>query len=121
MTTWRPAGTPAAQREPVRVAASLDRVTRFFGAPPAQVLTAVFARWEQLVGPEIAAHAAPKTLRNGALVIVADQPAWATQLRFLATDLLTRIQAEVEASEVTKIEIRTGPPGPMERRRGRVK
>jgi predicted nucleic acid-binding Zn ribbon protein len=76
---------------------------------------AVFARWEELVGPEIAAHASPKSLRNGALVVVADQPAWATQLRFMATDLLARVQAEVEATEVTKIEIRTGSPGPAER------
>ena len=121
MTTWRPASIPASQRDPLPVAVSLDRVSRLFGAPPARVLTSVFARWEELVGREIAAHAAPRSLRDGALVIVADQPAWAAQLRFMATDLLARVQAEVEAAEVTKIEIRTGLPEPQERRSRRAR
>jgi predicted nucleic acid-binding Zn ribbon protein len=103
------------------VATSLDRVARFFGAPPARVLTTVFSRWEQLVGPEIAAHASPKSLRNGTLVVVADQPAWAAQLRFMATDLVRRIQAEVEATEVRRIEIRTGWPGLAEGRLRRAR
>ena len=90
MTTWRPAPRTAEEREPLPVATSLDRVSRALGAAPARVLGAVFSHWEQLVGPEIAAHARPTSLRGGVLVVVVDQPAWAAQLRFMATDLLTR-------------------------------
>ena len=56
------------------------------------VLTEVFARWEEVVGAEVAAHAEPRSLRDGVLVIAVDQPAWATQLRFLGADLLARVR-----------------------------
>jgi predicted nucleic acid-binding Zn ribbon protein len=80
----------------------------------------VFSRWEHLVGPDIAAHARPTALRAGTLIVVVDQPAWAAQLRFMAGDLLARIRAEAEAVEVARIEIRTGLPGPSERRARRA-
>jgi predicted nucleic acid-binding Zn ribbon protein len=111
VTTWRPAEPSAAERDPVPVAVSLDRVTAPLGAPRARLLTALFSRWEQLVGPDIAAHAQPRSLRQGILLVVADQPAWVTQLRFMAGDLLARIQAEADAPEVT--EIRIGVAGPQ--------
>jgi predicted nucleic acid-binding Zn ribbon protein len=116
MTTWRPAGLTADQREPLPVAESLDRVSRALGAAPARVLTAVFSRWEQLVGPEIAAHARPTSLQNGVLIVVADQPAWAAQLRFMASDLLTRVRTEADAPDIARLEVRTGGARMSERR-----
>ena len=65
----------------------------------------MFSRWEQLVGPEIAAHARPRRCAQGTLVVLVDQPAWATQLRFMAADLLARIRAEADAPEITEIRI----------------
>ena len=103
------------------MAASLERVARRLGTSPPRVLTAVFSDWERLVGPEIAAHACPTSLRDGALVVVVDQPAWAAQLRFMTGDLMARIRAEADAPEVVKIEIRTGWPGPPERRPRRAR
>jgi predicted nucleic acid-binding Zn ribbon protein len=114
MTTWRPARPSAAAREPRPVADYLDAVTRSLGAPRAQLLAAVFTRWEGLVGPDIAAHAQPRSLRSGVLVVSADQPAWATQLRYMASDLLARIQAETDSGEITEIQIRVGAPVPAE-------
>ena len=84
VTTWRSAEPGPVECEPRPVADSLDRVTRAFGAPRARLLAAVFSRWEELVGPEIARHAQPRSLRGGVLVLTADQPAWATQLRYMA-------------------------------------
>jgi predicted nucleic acid-binding Zn ribbon protein len=74
-------------------------------------LTAVFSRWEQLVGPDIAAHARPRSWREGVLVVVADHPAWATQLRFMAGDLLGRIRLEANVPEIVDLQIRTGSAG----------
>jgi predicted nucleic acid-binding Zn ribbon protein len=102
------------------VADFLDDVTRSFGAPRAGLLAAVFAHWGDLVGPEIAAHTQPRSLRGGVLVVSADQPAWATQLRYLAADLLTRIKAEIPAEEIAEIHIRVGSSAPSGgHRRGR--
>jgi predicted nucleic acid-binding Zn ribbon protein len=41
----------------------------------------VFARWEELVGAELAAHSQPMRLQDSTLVVGADHPAWATRAR----------------------------------------
>jgi predicted nucleic acid-binding Zn ribbon protein len=117
VTTWRPLRPDAGERQPRRVGESLDRITRTLGTPRAQVLATVFSSWEELVGPDIAAHTQPRSLRDGVLVIAADQPAWVTQLRFLAADLLARIQAATDGADVREIRLTVATPEPS--RRGR--
>jgi predicted nucleic acid-binding Zn ribbon protein len=51
----------------------------------------LFSRWDELVGPAIAAHARPRRVQDGRLVVVTDDPAWAAQLRWLESDLVRRI------------------------------
>jgi hypothetical protein len=43
------------------------------------------------------------------LTLTVDHPAWAAQLRYLATDLLARIHAETGAHEIQEVRISTGP------------
>jgi predicted nucleic acid-binding Zn ribbon protein len=116
MTTWRATRPGIAEREPRPVADSLDGVTRGWGAPRAQLVAAVFTHWEHLVGPDIAAHAEPRSLRDGVLVVAADQPAWAAQLRYMTADLLARIRSETATQEITEIQIRVGGPAASEGR-----
>jgi predicted nucleic acid-binding Zn ribbon protein len=106
VTTWKPSSPPRSEIGPHPVSESLDRVTRGIGAPKATVLTAVFARWEELVGREVAAHAEPRSLRDGVLVIAVDQPAWATQLRFLGAELLARVREATACSDVAEIHVK---------------
>lgn len=61
--------------------------------PSSKVVGGVFARWEDAVGPAVAAHARPVQLSEGRLLVEVDEPGWATQLRFLEGDLLERIRA----------------------------
>ena len=63
------------------------------GAAPttAAALSAVFARWDDVVGPAMARHVRPVRLSGGVLVVAVDQPAWATQVRALGAGLLTRV------------------------------
>jgi predicted nucleic acid-binding Zn ribbon protein len=91
------------------VGESLDRVTRSIGVPLSAVLAPVFSGWEEIVGAEIAGHARPRSLRDGVLVVVVDQPAWAAQLRFLTSDLLRRLEVAVGPGQVTEIQLRVGP------------
>ena len=88
---------------------SLDRVTRSIGVPLSAVLAPVFSGWEEIVGVEIAGHARPRSLRDGVLVVVVDQPAWAAQLRFLTADLLGRLEVAVGPGQVSEIQLRVGP------------
>jgi predicted nucleic acid-binding Zn ribbon protein len=71
----------------------------------------VFADWATLVGPDVALHSTPVTLRDGELKVSAESTAWATQLRLLTAALLSRLAGELGPKVVTKLVI-TGPLGP---------
>ena len=119
MSTWRPSSPPPSERDPKRVSESLDRIARRLGGPTASVTAAVFSRWEDLVGEDIAAHARPVSLRGGVLILSVDHPAWATQLRFMTAELIERIEAGTGSSEVTTISLRVAGSGPAEGSAGR--
>jgi predicted nucleic acid-binding Zn ribbon protein len=75
----------------------------------------VFGRWAELVGHEVAEHATPTALRDGELTVQADSTAWATQLRLLQRQLLTKIAAGLGNGVVTRMRIH-GPSAPSWRR-----
>lgn len=112
MSTWRPSEPGRSERDPRRIAESLDRVTGTIGAPKAATLSTVFARWEEFVGPDIASHATPRSLRDGVLLVEVDQPAWAAQLGFLAAQILSKLQAATGPDEVGEIRFRVAGAGP---------
>jgi predicted nucleic acid-binding Zn ribbon protein len=91
------------------VGEGLDRVAAALGVPEAAVLPAVFGGWSELVGERVAAHATPRWLRDGVLLVAVDEPAWATQLRFLEADLLRRVAEQLGPDRVTRIEVRVSP------------
>jgi predicted nucleic acid-binding Zn ribbon protein len=71
---------------------------------------AVFGRWAQIVGPQVAAHTKPESFDDGELVVSADSAAWATQVRMLAPQLLGRLAEELGAGTVRRVRVR-GPSG----------
>lgn len=119
MSTWKPSTTPPWEREPRRVGDSLNRVTDAIGAPAPETLSIVFSRWEQLVGADIAAHAEPRSLRDGVLLVDVDQPAWAAQLGYLSSQLLSRLEAEAGSGAVSEIRFRVVGAGGRDRPRKR--
>lgn len=65
----------------------------------------VFGRWEAAVGPAVAAHVQPVRLDGARLIVEVDDPAWATQLRFLEATMKQRL-GEVAGARVDTIEVR---------------
>jgi len=72
---------------------------------------AVFGRWAELVGTDVAEHAHPVSLKDGELTVQASSTAWATQLRLLQRQLLAKITAGAGAGVVSKLRIQ-GPSAP---------
>jgi predicted nucleic acid-binding Zn ribbon protein len=116
--TWRPLPSAATERAPLPVSASLDAVTRSIGAPRAGVLATIFGRWPELVGRDVAAHSAPQSLRGGSLVVAVDQPAWATQLRWLSADLIRCVAAATGGDTVQEVQVVVRPSIPRPRSGG---
>lgn len=103
--TWRALRERPHDEEPVSLAVSLDRLSRSLGAPSGRALETVFARWADVVGEAVAAHVRPVSLRSGALVVAADDPAWASEVRWLAADLLARLADSAGHEVATGIEV----------------
>ena len=62
------------------------------------------------MGPAVAAHVRPVRLDQGVLTVEADEPAWATQVKFLSGDIVERL-AVVAQVHIERIEVRVGRPG----------
>ena len=96
--------------DPVPFTDALDGLLRSLrgGAGRAEV-GGVFGRWEDAVGAAVAANVRPVRLEQGTLLVEVDDPAWATQVRFLADDLRSRLR-EVTGVEVERLDVRVGGP-----------
>jgi len=72
---------------------------------------AVMGRWDSLVGPELAEHCRPVSLRDGELVLVAESTAWATQVRLLGRQLIARLNRQLGAGVIRQVRVH-GPTAP---------
>jgi predicted nucleic acid-binding Zn ribbon protein len=96
------------------VADALGVIGRDLGLANPSLLARLHAAWPELVGPALAAHAEPRSLRDGVLTVAVDAPGWATQLRYLEAELLRRAEevvGEPVANAVRVTQSGQEPPG----------
>lgn len=91
--------------EPVPLSSSLDRIVSSLRGTDRVQLSGVFGRWDESVGPQISAHVRPVKLDRSVLIVEADDPAWATQVKFLTDTIIERLRT-VAGVDVDAIEIR---------------
>lgn len=101
-------GTVASVPDPVPISKSLDSIMKSLRGTDRIQIGGVFGRWDDAVGPAVAAHVRPVRLDQGVLTVEADEPAWATQVKFLAGTISDRL-AEVAGVEIERIDVRVGP------------
>lgn len=106
---WSGAGPD--ERDPSTLGAVVDDLVRERNWEATLRSAGIPARWEQLVGPEVAAHCQPVRLDAGRLTCVAESTAWATQIRLLSRTLLSRLAAELGPGVVTALHVQ-GPTAP---------
>jgi predicted nucleic acid-binding Zn ribbon protein len=91
--------------DPVPISRSLDSIMKSLRGTDRIQIGGVFGRWDDAVGPTVAAHVRPVRLDQGVLTVEADEPAWATQVKFLSSTITTRL-AEVAGVDIEHIEVR---------------
>ncbi len=111
----QPSGAHPDDRDPQLLGPTLERLTADRGWETGLASGGVVGRWEQLVGPELAAHCVPETHSDGVLTVRADSTAWATQVRLLAADLVRRLNTELGEGMVARVVVR-GPGRPSWRK-----
>jgi predicted nucleic acid-binding Zn ribbon protein len=94
--------------EPLSIARSLDGVVRSLRGPSRRDVGGVFGRWDEAVGEQVAQHVRPLKLDGGTLTVEVDDPAWATQVKFLASTIIERLRS-VAGVEVADLAVRVDP------------
>ena len=106
--------TASAGDEPIELADALERVLGSLGAPPSDLLSTVFHRWEEVVGADVARHCRPTAVEGDRLVIVASDSMWASEVRWLAEQVLERVNelSSTDRLRSIAVRVRPGPSGP---------
>lgn len=98
--------------DPLRLKDLLPDATAGLGIPAPEATGRIWSSWRDVVGPGVAAHAEPTSLRGGVLRVRADSPAWATEIGYLADEIRSRVNAATGARLVTEVRVWTGPGNP---------
>lgn len=69
----------------------------------------IHERWNDIAGEQLAAHAEPVRLHGGVLILRAESPAWATQVRYLTAELVRRANEILGEGQVVSVQVVTGP------------
>lgn len=102
--TWRPLVT-GEDPPPTSVRSSLAQVARRLHLPEPSTAERVFDQWPVVVGKEVADHCIPTSLIRGVLVVTAQEARWATQLKWLAPQLVKKVNTQAQHDLVERIEI----------------
>jgi hypothetical protein len=100
--------TTGGDDEPITLARSLDGVIKSLRGPSRSAVGGLFGRWADAVGAQVAEHVRPLKLDGGVLTVEVDDPAWATQIKFL-TPMISKRLAEVAGVSVTAINVKVDP------------
>ena len=92
-------------RPPRRLSETLSEVASDLQLDEPEVLAGVLGGWNAMVGEAVAAHARPRTIRQGILTVEVESPEWATQLRYLEAEVLRRIGRKVRPGAVTGLRV----------------
>lgn len=106
-------------RDPVPAQRAVADLVAAQGWEEGTKVAAAMARWEDIAGPELAAHVKAESFTEGVLLLRADSTAWATQMRLLLPSVRRAIDAAVGQGVVADIRI-VGPEPPRTRGAWRV-
>lgn len=97
---------------PVALNAALEQLLQRRGWARALASATIWTQWAQIVGDNLAQRCEPTTLTRGVLTVRAENQVWATQLRYMTTQLADRandvLAAPPERPVVTRVTIVVG-------------
>lgn len=92
-------------RTPRPLSEMLDKVLRGMRVSDKKAAFGLFSHWPEIVGETVAEHVSPKRLEKRVLTVEVDDPAWATQLKFLEPQLLSTLREHV-GDEIDSLNIK---------------
>lgn len=75
------------------------------GLGGARQVSELALRWPDVVGSLAAAHCAPRTLREGVLVVEVDHPAWVAELAFLELEVVEKARTILGPGVLRRVKV----------------
>lgn len=98
-------------RDPSALGDQMERMLSERGWKVDVAAGSVLAKWPEIVGDEVAAHAQATGFEDGVLTVRADSTAWRTQLGYMTSTILGRIEETIGPNIVTELRF-LGPSAP---------
>ena len=96
-------------RDPAPIRNLLLDGARRWGLDHPMETARVFGGWKELVGEQVAARCEPASLGRGVLKVWAASPPWASELRYLAPEVIRRVNAGVGREVVKELKVALRP------------
>lgn len=95
-------------RDPQSLGSCVNRWVSGHGYTQELAVAGLADRWSAIVGDQVAAHVTVGEFSadTGDLILIADSPEWALQLRYLLTQVQRRIDEEIGPAVVRTISVR---------------
>lgn len=104
------------EKEPAPLRGLLGSAASGYGLDDALSAGSLWKRWPEIVGPDVAAHAEPTSLRDGVLRVRADSPVWAHEIGYLASEIKKRANETLGRPAVAEVKVWNAPGAPAPER-----
>jgi predicted nucleic acid-binding Zn ribbon protein len=102
-------------RDPRGLGSVLDNLTVDLGWSGTLAKSQLLVSWVDVVGADIASRTNPIAIEDNTLTVACESTAWATQLRLMSSEILTKILQRFPESDVTSVRFQ-GPNAPSWKR-----
>ncbi len=85
---------------------------RHLGAPPVKVVMGLRDAWPSIVGPVLSEHSRPIEVIDGELTVACAASAWASQLRWMESDIKRQCANVLDGLHVDRVRVRVDRSGP---------
>lgn len=93
-------------RDPKLLGDALNSIAEQMGWSDVLAEAELVQQWPHLVGPSLAEHTSIVEIADGVIVVQCDSTVWATELRRMRADIITRITQEHPDAGVSEISFR---------------
>lgn len=102
-------------RDPEGIGSVMDVLTLKLGWNSPLARSELLASWLEIAGIDTAEHSAPVGIEDGVLTVKCDSTAWATQLRLMRVQIMSRIVARYPDAGINSVRFE-GPGAPSWKR-----
>ena len=107
--TWKPLPNKnVEENDPLNMRESIREWAKDFSPGDTDAWATLSPKWNSIVGDDVALNSRPHSLRDGVLVIVADDPAWVSHLSYLQSTIASAANDVLGYEAVREVKVRRG-------------